>query len=101
MKYQIYQIKRDLLTQCGFLGLDMMKNLNRKIEIELENYNIVYEGELNEDKIVNQLLEKLFYIFNVEHPKDFEGRSMSVSDIVKLDDKYYFCDSIGWKKIDF
>lgn len=50
--------------------------------------------------------EKLFEIYNINHPADYEGRSMSVSDIVKLSSDespfcrdLWFCDSIGFKKL--
>ena len=46
-----------------------------------------------------KVLEELFYIFNMAHPEDYQGRSLSVSDIVKLNDEYYFCQSAGWKKV--
>lgn len=33
-------------------------------------------------------------------PEDFEGRSMSVGDIIETPDKrLWFCDSIGWKEV--
>lgn len=51
--------------------------------------------------------EKLFEIYNINHPADYEGRSMSVSDIVKLSSDespfcrdLWFCDSIGFKKLE-
>ena len=50
--------------------------------------------------------EKLFEIYNINHPADYEGRSMSISDIVKLSSDespfcrdLWFCDSIGFKKL--
>lgn len=30
------------------------------------------------------MLDTLFYQFNVEHPKDFYGHSLSVSDVIVL-----------------
>ena len=43
--------------------------------------------------------------FNVEKPIDFMGHSLSVSDVVEILDGEnkgaYFCDSFGFKKIDF
>ena len=40
----------------------------------------------------------IFRIFNIDHPKDFRGHSLSVSDIVEVVDSnsvksgFYFCD---------
>lgn len=50
------------------------------------------------------LLNYLFEKFNINHPKDFKGHSMSVSDIVRIMDvngntKYYYCDVFGWEDI--
>ena len=46
-------------------------------------------------------LDDLFYIFNMQHPADFKGHSLSVSDVVKTPDGYFFCDSFGWVKLDW
>lgn len=53
-----------------------------------------------------EALEKLFEVYNMNRPADYEGRSMSVSDIVKLSSDespfcrdLWFCDSIGFKKL--
>ena len=51
----------------------------------------------------NNILEELFRIFNIDHPADFKGHSLSVSDIVILDinDKTssWYCDDTGWTEI--
>lgn len=49
------------------------------------------------------MLERLFEKFNLQHPADYRGRSMSVSDVVVLHengrDTAHFCDSIGFVEI--
>jgi hypothetical protein len=35
----------------------------------------------------------------MSHPSDFRGHSLSVSDVVYLDGKYYYCDSFGYKEL--
>ena len=102
MKYRILQLDRnreavsknrkmfmswDILTECcgGF---------------DITDYKEVYSSELQttiEDKMA--VLEQLFDKFNRNHPEDFTGHSLSVSDVVILDNEIYFCDSIGWKKV--
>lgn len=51
------------------------------------------------------VLEHLFCVFNVCPPKDYSGRSLSVSDVVELfDDKerrYYYCEPAGFQATDF
>ena len=37
-----------------------------------------------------------FHEFNINQPEDYKNHSMSVSDIVSIDGKEYFCDSFGW-----
>ena len=62
------------------------------------DYELKYEGEI-EVEDVNKTLEDLFTIFNINRPQDFKGHSLSVSDIVELDGKYYYCDNVGWTDI--
>ena len=52
-------------------------------------------------------LEDVFVLFNSGRPEDFRGHSLSVSDVVEVEDAasitpgFYFCDSIGFKEIPF
>ena len=63
------------------------------------DYKVVYEGEVLNDSDDHAKLEDFFYMFNVDHPQDFKGRSLSVSDIIKLNEKYYLCMPMGFKDI--
>lgn len=68
--------------------------------IDLNNYRTVYSGIVYGSD-ADDMLEQLFVMFNINFPEDYRGRSLSVSDIVKLDGfGTYFCDSIGWKRLD-
>jgi len=66
-----------------------------------QDYKQVYEGETNLDEKFDDItiLDNLFTKFNLNHPEDFHGHSLSVSDVVILGDKMYFCDNFGWKEI--
>ena len=93
MKYKIKQIKD--IRNCGYA----FSHYNWcKDQINLGDYEVVYEGEL-ECSEISEALEELFEIFNIRHPEDFKGRSMSVSDIVEVDGENYYCDAAGWKKL--
>jgi hypothetical protein len=103
MKYTIYQFpfpetkeQENIFINYAYRSLDSIDYVHP------EYYEEVYSGEINR---VNgsdyETLEELFKIFNINHPEDFHGHSLSVSDIVKLDDTFYFCDDLGWDKIDF
>lgn len=95
MNFKIFQVKRSLVGTHTHNFSDLRQ---MGIKVELTNYDSLYEGE---SELTDHfgVLEYLFEIFNLNHPIGFNGRSMSVSDIVQLDDKYYFCDSMSWQEI--
>ena len=96
MKYKILQIKDLQKCPYSFDWWDLAKD-----KFNLDDYKVVYEGEIDgEGKVPLQVLEELFEIFNLRHPQDFHGHSLSVSDVVELDGVKYYCDSCGWKKLD-
>lgn len=69
--------------------------------VNLSEYVAVYTGHIEPEETVAETLETIYRIFNLDRPKDYTGRSMSVSDIIALEDTgTYFCDSIGFKKMD-
>ena len=93
MKYKIKQIKD--VENCAYA----FKHYEwAKIGIDLNDYEVVYEGDLDCPEMPNAL-EELFEIFNTKRPKDFEGRSMSISDVVEIDGKNYYCDFGGWEEL--
>ena len=67
-----------------------------------EDYNKVYEMSVTREACSDHdILESVFEQFNIRRPADFMGWSMSVGDIVILDNEAYICCSCGWKKIKF
>ena len=104
MKYTIYQILDDEKGR-DFRFEDYQfarKACNDNFLTILSNYDEVYNGEIDaKGKNKLEVLDELFEIFNINHPEDFRGHSLSVSDIVLLDDSdYYYCDSFGWAYMD-
>ncbi len=111
-KYGIYQLKDNPeLGQFQFSGTESLKRRgiikDNFDAIKPENYSLVYVGELSElSKDVKSLqtqgdtLEALFEKFNIDHPEDFKGHSLSVSDIVVLhengENSAHFVDSFGF-----
>ena len=93
MNYKIKQIKDVDNCEYAFKHYNWCKD-----QIDLDDYKVVYEGELDYPEMPNAL-EKLFEIFNIRRPEDFKGRSMSVSDIVEVDGKNYYCDAAGWVEL--
>jgi hypothetical protein len=95
MKYKIYQITNYNDCDYKFEWWDWAKE---KFNFE-RDYSLVYEGEIELETDPILTLEKLFEIFNINHPADFRGHSLSVSDVVELDGIKYYCDSQGWVKL--
>lgn len=69
-------------------------------EVKRDGYRFVYgfEGFASGKE---PTLDDIFYTFNVHRPDDFKGHSLSVSDVVKTPEGYFYCDSFGWKKLDW
>ena len=93
MNYKIKQIKDVDNCEYAFKHYNWCKD-----QIDLDDYKVAYEGELEYPEMPNAL-EELFEIFNIRRPEDFKGRSMSVSDIVEVDGKNYYCDAAGWVEL--
>ena len=103
MDIRIYQINSDRDTEgYKFMDLAWTKKHIGFQDVDSEIYDKVYEGTVDEHS-----LEDVFCTFNFEKPDDFTGHSLSVSDVVevvKSDDVapgFYFCDTIGFKNINF
>ena len=109
-KYGIYQLKDNPeLRDFHFAGTAEL--LKRGIlsddfkEIQPENYNLVYAGELSDIQGQSQgeKLNALFEKFNIDHPADYKGHSLSVSDIVVLhengENSAHFIDSFGFTEL--
>lgn len=99
----IYQINLDRDEKnVAFLGYDRLERFQGSREINSGIYDKVYEGT-----IPGSSLEDVYTKFNLDHPADYRGRSLSVSDIVGVTnssgvcDGFYFCDSIGFKAVAF
>lgn len=67
-------------------------------------YDLLYSGEVTcgKDWSDGQVLERLFRIFNFDHPADYKGHSLSISDIICLDGvKFYYCEPVGFALLPF
>jgi len=100
--YAIYQLRQDDTTaDIRFMNSDHLRE--KGIEPQYENYELVYTGALTKDGSQIDKLEDLYRIFNIEHPQDFTGQSLSVSDIVALKQagvvSYHYVDSVGYKEL--
>ena len=101
-KFKVFQISDSAKNARNytFTGLDMLQHLNLKVE--RANYKQVYDGEIavlcND---TNAVLETIYAKLQGSKPEGYTGHSLSVSDLVLMDGKYYFCDDFGFAQINF
>lgn len=101
MVISIYQIKN--LASCKYAFRDYEEAVSYG-EFNLNDYECVYiyiqpSTSANMQKSVEDLLEEVFFKFNVDRPNNFTGHSLSVSDIVDVDGVKYYVDPYGFAKI--
>jgi len=98
--FEIYQIKRaDETRDIRFEPYERL--LEAGLKPDFKNYDKMYEADISmlSGKSTGEKLESAFYTFNMERPEDFKGHSLSVSDVVVLDDTAYYVDSVGFKPL--
>ena len=96
--FSIYQLKRDDETvDLRFEPYDRLTAAGHTVD--MANYDRIYIADL----APGTSLEDIYTRFNVDHPKDFKGHSLSVSDVVVLhqngQDTAHYVDSIGYKEV--
>lgn len=100
--FAIYQFKDDdELRDYRFEGLDLLKS--RDLLVERDNYNFVYTEPFTQYASQRDRFEEIWERFNNDHPADFKGHSLSVSDIVAIKQNgvvtYHYCDSYDFKEL--
>lgn len=99
-KYILYQINDENTEAAKKLFEDWQSLIKEHGKFNIKDYNKVYEGEIEGGNSTYFVLEDLFTIFNIRHPEDFKGHSLSVSDVIDLDGELWYCDSYCWHKIE-
>ena len=102
--YLVMQLQQDADPALRFAS---MRSLNKQnIAPSVENYEILYRGNLPEGKRSvpqAELLEQLYQKFNCARPTDYHGHSLSVSDVIMLNQdgkiSAHYVDSIGFKEL--
>ena len=97
-QFGIYQITaRDPEHDYRFMGLDYVQK--KGITVARADYDLIYTAPLTEKDTLDGIYER----FNIQRPADFTGHSLSVSDVVVLNDgstvKAYYVDSIGFVEL--
>ena len=96
--YGIYQLARgDATRDLHFEPYDRLQAAGHTVE--RANYELIYTAPL----APGTSLEDIYTRFNIDHPKDFKGHSLSVSDIVVLHQNggntAHYVDSIGFQNV--
>ena len=96
--FSIYQIKGgDETRDFRFEPYDRLQAAGNVVD--KANYELVYSAPLAPETS----LEDIYTRFNIDHPKDFKGHSLSVSDVVVLhqngQDTAHYVDSVGFRQV--
>ena len=91
MEYKIYQMTKR--TDYRFEGWEWAKDY-----FDMNDYTCMYDGSIRDGEVYD-MLESLFVMFNVNRPEDFRGHSLSVSDVVSLEGRLFYCDTCGWVEV--
>ena len=96
--FSIYQIKSgDETRDYRFEPYARLQATGHSVD--RANYDLVYTAPLDS----KTTLEDIYRTFNIDHPADFKGHSLSVSDVVVLHqrgkDTAHYCDSFGFQQV--
>jgi hypothetical protein len=104
IRYYLFQLKDNLENARDLLFMDSVYLRQKHLAVDGRNYNPVYQGEVNgSGQSTAEILDSIYERFNLHHPDDFRGHSLSVSDIVVLRedgrDQAYYVDSFGFMEV--
>ena len=96
--YMVYQLKATEENHLlRFEALDQLYAAGKTVDPE--NYELIYAGPLTP----GDTLETIYRDLNVNHPEDYHGYSLSMSDVVVLreygKDTAHYCDRIGFAEV--
>lgn len=97
MKLKIYQINLDRdEDRIKFMSLDTLPRFQKSDKVNASIYDEVFSGEIEASG-----LEDVYRIFNTTGHPLHRGHSLAVSDMVVTEEGAYYCDSVGFQKVDF
>ena len=96
--FTIYQLKREDATRdYRFEPYDRLHAAG--LAVDPVHYEPVYSGPMTP----GMTLENIYTRFNIDHPQDFKGHSLSVSDVVVVQQggqsTAHYVDSFGYKQV--
>ena len=97
-EYEIYQLK-DNAASSNLLFLSSSELEKTGHTANIARYDMIYYGTMTP----GMNLDSIYTKFNVDRPSDFQGHSLSVSDVIVVRDEEevtaYYVDSFGFKPI--
>ena len=98
-RYSIYQLDREK-AEAHLLAFASYSEVQKMgMAVDPRNYTCVYYDNLKPGETLDSIYER----FNLYHPADFRGHSLSVSDIIVLHqdgvDTAYYVDSFGFQQV--
>ena len=103
MKINIFQIAPERDTnEVIYVDSQYLRQHQGNTAIDSSIYDKVYSCEIECNN-----LEDIFAKFNISVPSDYRGRSISISDVIEVVENsevkkgFYYCNSFGFKKINF
>ena len=96
--FELFQLKSTPETRyMQFESYDRLTKHGNTVS--QSNYGQVYSGKLFSGDTLDSIYER----FNLQHPADFRGHSLSVSDVIVMhqngQDQAYYVDSFGFKQV--
>lgn len=100
--YKIYQLKGgEKYHGIRFEPYHSIEEIG--VNLNKADYDLVYEGKISEinGNSIDEKLEAIYAKFNRYEtmPEFFSGHSLSISDVVEIDDTAYYVDNIGFKEL--
>ncbi len=100
-KYSIYQVKKgEEYSRLSFNSWIELKKFN--LPFDKNNYEEVYGGyvsDVSRSHGRGVILDNIYTKFNIDRPEDFRGHSLSVGDVIVLEDNNvssaFYVDSYG------
>ena len=90
------------------IRFESLKDIGGAENVDKHNYDMMYFDTVDIDRLDNEdatydILNQIYEQFNIDHPKDFKGHSLSVSDVIvlKCNDELaaFYIDNFGFELI--
>ena len=97
--FKIYQLP--VAHEAKFCNFEFVTEHN--LLPKLSDYEKVYEGEVEvpEGKDSETVCDHIYMKFQGAKPEGYTGHSISMSDVIEIDGKFYYCDEYSWEEVTF